>query len=118
MSRTQWVLETNGSDAIEINGHKFGSSDEGAPMMCNLYCKDMGRHAHIDFCRADDPAQCSEKDTHHISERMEPDPDKSKDWITHELYWKRSGALFSDLSAPRAYFLYITGFKGKTDKHP
>ena len=27
----------------------------------------------------------------HIKERLVPNPDQAKDWITHELYWRRMG---------------------------
>lgn len=80
------------SDAIlELKGHKYGDRDDGAPLMCNLFCQDMGRHVHIDFCRAEEEGACSGQDVKHITDRMHPEPEKSKDWITHELFWKRSG---------------------------
>ena len=27
----------------------------------------------------------------YIKERLVPNPDQAKDWITHELYWRRMG---------------------------
>ncbi|KAG8713463.1 hypothetical protein FRC11_012070, partial [Ceratobasidium sp. 423] len=57
MITTQWVIQPDEDDedpAYELQGRKFGSGDEGAPMLCNLVCAAQGRHAHIDFCR--DPA--------------------------------------------------------------
>ncbi|CAE6468707.1 unnamed protein product, partial [Rhizoctonia solani] len=92
MITTQWVLQPDADDedpAYELQGRKFGSGDEGAPMLCNLVCAAQGRHAHIDFCR--DPGSCSNTDCEHISERMHPDPDRPKDWISHATYWARSG---------------------------
>ncbi|KAJ1300985.1 hypothetical protein OPQ81_003409 [Rhizoctonia solani] len=92
MITTQWVLqpEEDDSDPVyELQGRKFGSGDEGAPMLCNLVCAEQGRHAHIDFCR--DPGSCSSTDCEHIMERMHPDPDREKDWISHATFWARTG---------------------------
>ncbi|CAE6496426.1 unnamed protein product, partial [Rhizoctonia solani] len=92
MVTTEWVLQPDEDDedpAYELQGRKFGSGDEGAPMLCNLVCAAQGRHAHIDFCR--DPGSCSNTDCEHISERMHPDPDRPKDWISHATFWARAG---------------------------
>ncbi|CEL64058.1 hypothetical protein RSOLAG1IB_11042 [Rhizoctonia solani AG-1 IB] len=92
MTTTRWVLQPDADDedaAYELQGRKFGSGDEGAPMLCSLVCAAQGRHAHIDFCR--DPGNCSDTDCEHITERMHPDPDRPKDWISHATYWARSG---------------------------
>ncbi|KAG9118934.1 hypothetical protein FRC07_006288, partial [Ceratobasidium sp. 392] len=89
MTATKWVLE--GSDAnpvYELEGRKFGSGDEGAPMMCSLVCKAQGRHAHIDYCR--NPDNCDELECEHINELMHPEPDRPKDWTSHALSWARS----------------------------
>ena len=54
----------------------------------------MGRHIHIDYCRADDEVECTEnKELQHLTRKLQPDPDRSKDFITHGLFWKRSGVL-------------------------
>ncbi|KAJ1300981.1 hypothetical protein OPQ81_003405 [Rhizoctonia solani] len=92
MVTTQWVLqpdEDNEVPAYELQGRRFGSGDEGAPMLCNLVCAAQGRHAHIDFCR--DLEDCSNTDCEHIQENVHPDPDRPKDWISHATYWARSG---------------------------
>ncbi|KAK0467152.1 uncharacterized protein EV420DRAFT_1507486 [Desarmillaria tabescens] len=93
MSKTRWAVDGPAGASIEINGHKFGSEDDGAPMMCNLVCQDMGRHTHLDYCRAD-PQQvgtCSSAEIQHIRERLKPNPERPKDFITHSLFWRRSG---------------------------
>ncbi|KAG9124904.1 hypothetical protein FRC07_009778 [Ceratobasidium sp. 392] len=90
MTATTWVVE--GSDAnpvYELQGRRFGSGDEGAPMLCSLVCAAQGRHAHVDYCR--DPDNCDEPECEHISERMHPEPDRPKDWVSHSLSWARSG---------------------------
>ena len=89
MSRTRWVVDGPDGNSLELDGHKFGSNDDGAPMLCNLVCSTMGRHAHIDYCRADDPLACAEPEIDHIKARIEPNPEQPKDWISHALFWRR-----------------------------
>ncbi|KAK0446846.1 hypothetical protein EV421DRAFT_1707226 [Armillaria borealis] len=92
MSKTRWAVDGPAGTSIEINGHKFGTEDDGAPMMCNLVCQDMGRHAHVDYCRADAQtvATCGSTEIQHVRERLRPNPDQPKDFITHSLFWRRS----------------------------
>ncbi|KAK0202722.1 hypothetical protein DFS33DRAFT_1436579 [Desarmillaria ectypa] len=107
MSKTRWAVDGLAGASVEINGHKFGSEDDGAPMMCNLVCQDMGRHAHLDYCRAD-PQQvgtCGSAEIQHVRERLRPNPERLKDFITHSLFWRRSGAHYP--FAPLAYDTYI-----------
>ncbi|KAF8607201.1 hypothetical protein BDV93DRAFT_520086 [Ceratobasidium sp. AG-I] len=90
MTTTQWAVEGADQNAVyELQGRKFGSGDEGGPMLCHLLCADQGRHAHIDYCR--DVDNCGGPECEHISERMHPDVDQAKDWISHRLKWARSG---------------------------
>lgn len=91
MSRVKWSVEGTDDTAFEVNGHKFATNDDGAPMMCNLYCADLGRHVHVDYCRSTDPTACSGAEVKHISTRVRPNPERAKDWITHGLHWKRMG---------------------------
>ncbi|KAI5122456.1 hypothetical protein M0805_008767 [Coniferiporia weirii] len=91
MSKTLWAVDGPNGTVLELDGHKFGSSDDGAPMLCNLMCSDMGRHAHIDYCRASPPTACSAQETDHIKGLIEPNPERPKDWISHKLYWRRLG---------------------------
>ncbi|KAI9455179.1 hypothetical protein BJY52DRAFT_1224795, partial [Lactarius psammicola] len=98
-------LGVDGPDgaSLELGGRKFSSNDEGAPMMCNLVCSSMGRHVHIDYCRADQNGPCDSVGVQHINDRMLPDPDKPKDAVTHSLYWRRMGSLhaaFLEISYP------------------
>lgn len=90
MSKTRWALDDE-DGSIELNGRKFGADDEGAPMLCNLVCKEMGRHVHVDRCRTVRGIVCQENETEHINARMRPGPDIPKDWISHSLFWKRTG---------------------------
>ena len=98
MIKTQWVIDGPDGTDFELDGHRFGSSDEGAPMMCNITCRSVGRHLHIEYCRTSPSDVCNEPGTQHIIERLVPDPKMPKDWITHDLYWKRLG--------PSLFFTY------------
>ncbi|KAF8341372.1 uncharacterized protein EI90DRAFT_1728411 [Cantharellus anzutake] len=73
MEQTCWSFEGDDSAVREIASRKFSTGDSGAPMYCNMSCKELGRHAHIDFCRAQE------------------EPKRDKDWITHALCWARTG---------------------------
>lgn len=88
MLHTRWAIDKPEGNSIELDGHKFSPNGDGAPMLCNLACTSMGRHVHIDSCHGephDDPQVL------HIKERLVPNPDQAKDWITHDLYWRRMG---------------------------
>ncbi|KAF8840150.1 hypothetical protein BDN67DRAFT_904164 [Paxillus ammoniavirescens] len=94
MSKTRWSIDGPADASLEIEGRRFSSNDEGAPMMCNLVCQAMGRHVHISNCRhgADDPAACNGNDQiEHIHKRLYPNPDDAKDFVTHSLFWRRTG---------------------------
>ena len=91
MSRTRWAVDGPDGTSIELNGRKYSSNDDGAPMMCNLVCLAMGRHTHVDYCRAEDGMPCNSAEVRHIPTRMIPDPARPKDYVTHSLYWRRTG---------------------------
>ncbi|KAH9027352.1 hypothetical protein EDB84DRAFT_1500330 [Lactarius hengduanensis] len=91
MTETNWAVDGPDGASLELGGRKFSSNDEGAPMMCNLVCSSMGRHVHIDYCRADQNGPCDSVGIQHINDRILPDPDKPKDAVVHSLYWRRTG---------------------------
>ncbi|EIW81359.1 hypothetical protein CONPUDRAFT_165526 [Coniophora puteana RWD-64-598 SS2] len=92
MSKTRWAIDGDDGDAIEVEGRRYAANDDGAPMMCNLVCQTMGRHAHITYCREASAADCTGNDQiQHIQKRVKPHPEIEKDSITHTLFWKRSG---------------------------
>ncbi|KAF9231472.1 hypothetical protein BU15DRAFT_68308 [Melanogaster broomeanus] len=92
MSQTRWAIDGPEDASLEIEGRRFSSNDEGAPMMCNLVCQAMGRHPHISYCRADDPTACNGDDQIlHIHTGLSPNPAKPKDFVTHSLFWQRTG---------------------------
>ncbi|KAI6111762.1 hypothetical protein EV401DRAFT_1987972 [Pisolithus croceorrhizus] len=56
----------------------------------------MGRHVHIDYCRADDPVACTgREEVQHVAKRLLPDPDRPKDYITH-IYSGKRAVCFKD----------------------
>jgi hypothetical protein len=97
MTQTRWAVDGPDGTALELGGRKFSSNDEGGPMMCNLVCKSMGRHTHIDYCLTEKGGRCGDAGVQHINERRAPDPNRPKDAITHSLHWHRMGAS-ADLS--------------------
>ncbi|KAJ6514906.1 hypothetical protein C8R47DRAFT_1172974 [Mycena vitilis] len=92
MSKTTWSIDGPDDTILELKGRKFASNDDGAPMMCNLVCQDMGRHIHVDYCRAraTEDAPCEGAEIEHIDIPMNPNPDQPKDWISHSLFWRRA----------------------------
>ena len=111
MTETRWSIEGSDGTGIELEGRKFSSNDEGAPMMCNLVCSSINRHIHFDYCRTQGVA-CSGEEIQHIDARTTPNPDKPKDAITHQLYWRRMGKSSTFfLELPQSKPLFV-GFKG------
>ena len=56
-----------------------------------MVCSSMGRHVHVDFCRAREYEPCEGAEIQHMKLRMNPNPYTPKDFITHSLYWRRNG---------------------------
>ncbi|CAG8493935.1 13962_t:CDS:10 [Dentiscutata erythropus] len=53
-----------------------------------------GGHRHIDYCQNPDACKFStnqNQDIQHIDGRVHPNPDESKDFISHRLFWERTG---------------------------
>jgi hypothetical protein len=93
MIATQWLVEGDAQDAIyELQGRRFGSGDQGGPMLCSVLCAQQGRHAHVDYCRTMAGSHCAPgPEYQHITTRLLPNPTTPKDWVSHKLYWGRSG---------------------------
>ena len=106
MTQTRWAVDGPDDVKLELGGRKFSSNDEGAPMMCNLVCSSMGRHVHIDYCRAEANGSCYGAEVQHVNSRMVPDPDRPKDAVTHSLYWRRMGLLRAVLPEVRPELKY------------
>ncbi|KAG8903433.1 hypothetical protein FRB99_003282 [Tulasnella sp. 403] len=89
MEHTSWAIEGASDVSIEVQGRKFGAQDSGGPQLCSSVCRNLGRHAHIDYCRNVE-GQCQEPESEHIKERMLPNPDRPKDWVSHKVFWARA----------------------------
>ena len=62
---------------------------------------------HIDYCRGDphDP------EVFHINERIDPNPEREKDWITHGPHWRRMGEFVMG-TLFKVLLMRLSGFKG------
>lgn len=38
MTAARWLVDSP-DNVVELDGHRFGSGDNGAPMLCNLVCR-------------------------------------------------------------------------------
>jgi len=92
MEQTKWFLEEE-TEGVEVGGHKYGSGDSGAPMLCSLVCKSMGRHAHVADCVTGERDQCvGGSEVEHIATTRRHSVKGAMDWVSHNLYWKKSGS--------------------------
>ncbi|KAG1719880.1 hypothetical protein EDB19DRAFT_2044892 [Suillus lakei] len=92
MSSSRWAVDGPDDTGLKVEGRRFSSNDEGTPMMCNLVCQAVGRHIHVDYCRAPDASACrGNSEVQHISKRLVPNPERAKDYVTHNLFWRRAG---------------------------
>ena len=90
MEQTTWFLEEE-RESVDVGGHKYGSGDSGASMLCSLVCRSMGRHVHVADCIAGEHGQCAGgAEVEHIA-TMRRNGVKARDWVTHNLYWRKSG---------------------------
>ena len=91
MEQTKWFLEEE-TAGVEVGGHKYGSGDSGAPMLCSLVCKSMGRHAHVADCVSGEDGGCAGgSELQHIANTRGHAVKGSMDWVSHNIYWKKSG---------------------------
>ncbi|KIM19859.1 hypothetical protein M408DRAFT_334238 [Serendipita vermifera MAFF 305830] len=88
MAQTEWIVEGDDDTTLEVQGRKYATGDSGAPMLCSLLCEALGRHVHVDSCRPDEDGKCIGAELQHV---QRPPGEESKDWITHRLFWARSG---------------------------
>ncbi|KAG8962040.1 hypothetical protein FRC05_005627 [Tulasnella sp. 425] len=90
MVHTAWIVEGNTDAVVEVNGRLFSAQEDGAPQLCSSLCRNLGRHAHIDYCRNSN-GQCQEAESEHIDVPMLPNLNRPKDWISHKVFWARTG---------------------------
>ncbi|KIO19084.1 hypothetical protein M407DRAFT_44020, partial [Tulasnella calospora MUT 4182] len=95
MELTAWAVEGNADAVVEVQGRKFAAQETGAPQLCSSICRNLGRHAHIDYCRSG-KGECREAESEHITTRMLPNLDRPKDWISHREFWARADPYSND----------------------
>jgi hypothetical protein len=101
MSNAVWFVHGENDGTVEVRGRKYSAGGSGAPMLCSLVCKSLGRHIHIDACRsADDNGFCGGgPGIQHIND---PDGNKYEDLISHRVFWRRSGRKMFHLLCSRS----------------
>jgi cytochrome c2 len=75
MSQTRWAIDGSDDTSVELEGRKFASNDDGGPMLCNMVCKSMGRHVHVDICRG---SASHNSETQHVIREYLQTPIKTK----------------------------------------
>ncbi|CAG8691510.1 11749_t:CDS:10, partial [Racocetra persica] len=91
MNLTTFTCE---DDDFEFEGHRLNVGDRGDFVLCNKLCEGVGRHRHIDYCK--DPT-CElggakkEGLLEHITAKIGPFPNKKKDYVSHRVFWERTG---------------------------
>ncbi|CAG8440721.1 9944_t:CDS:10, partial [Cetraspora pellucida] len=84
MVQTEFTTEDNDNEFV-YGGHKLKAGDEGT-----FHCKELGRHRHIDYCNNVDECKLNQG-LQHINGRVHPNPEKAKDFMSHGLFWERTG---------------------------
>ncbi|CAJ0875333.1 10269_t:CDS:10 [Entrophospora sp. SA101] len=90
MVQTEFTAE---NDEFEYKGHKLQIGDQGSFVLCNFYCKELGRHRHIDYCQNVEACKNGQQghEVIHLDAPIKPNPDDKKDFVTHKLFWGRTG---------------------------
>ncbi|KIM26074.1 hypothetical protein M408DRAFT_199760 [Serendipita vermifera MAFF 305830] len=89
MKNTKWLME---GDHAVISGRRYATGDNGVTMLCSVVCSELGRHSHRAPCKALMGHCSSSGDVEHILN--EPPTGRATsgfDWISHKLFWERSG---------------------------
>ncbi|CAG8512311.1 7486_t:CDS:10, partial [Scutellospora calospora] len=75
--------------------HRLTAGDRGDFVLCHKLCENAGRHRHIDYCKTPDVCKSgeakSEGSFEHISAPISPNPSKEKDYVSHCIFWERTG---------------------------
>lgn len=92
MKETQWVIEND--EEARLEGRRYATGDSGITMRCSLVCAQLGRHSHLVRCEnAPGTCQNNEELEHAAIGRLGEGETAECDWITHKLFWERSGML-------------------------
>ncbi|CAI2161648.1 17233_t:CDS:10, partial [Funneliformis geosporum] len=87
MIQTEFTSE---NDEFEYGGYKLRIGDKGTFLLCNLVCKELGRHRHIDYCQNEETCKLGNQgqDIKHIDGEISPNPEIKKDFVSHRLFWE------------------------------
>ena len=107
MEKSAWVIEGDDDTTLDLEGRTYARGDSGAPLLCSMVCKAMGRHVHVSRCLAESALECKEEGIQHIQRK---EAKVEQDWVSHRLFWARSGSSFTP-SCLRV-LPDITGFEG------
>ncbi|CAG8553477.1 11111_t:CDS:10 [Acaulospora morrowiae] len=90
MHQTDFMSE---HDIKYASSCKLQISDQYLPVLCNLYCKEIGRHLHVDYCKDEGTCKLNTNNPYikHVEDQFDPNPQQAKDFISHHLFWERSG---------------------------
>ncbi|PKY22475.1 hypothetical protein RhiirB3_503321, partial [Rhizophagus irregularis] len=83
------MTQTELDNEFDYAGHRLRVGDQGTFVLCNL----ASRHRHIDYCKNEKNCKSGNQgqDIRHINEKVQPNPEKPKDFISHKLFWERTG---------------------------
>lgn len=90
MKKTLWKTEKD-SETV-IGGKKYTTGDSGVTMLCSLVCAQLGRHPHLAACRSVSGACQTDREASHTTVTLPGSRGTMEcDWITHKLFWERTG---------------------------
>ena len=89
MVNAVWFVHGDDDGTVEVEGRKYAAGDSGDSMLCNMVCKSLQRHIHVDSCRAGDDRECGGgPGIQHIDDTTSS---KKEDLVSHRIFWDRSG---------------------------
>ncbi|CAG8584575.1 25121_t:CDS:10, partial [Gigaspora margarita] len=105
---------SNKGQANNNSGHRLTIGDRGDFVLCHKLCENARHHRHIDYCKTPDVCKPggakSEGSFEHIPAILSPNPSREKDYVSHRIFWERTG--FKDPYSAN----YLEEFK-KCDHH-
>eukprot|EP01083_Nonionella_stella_P124111 374515_1 len=69
---------------------KYKVGDSGVAEMCNIFCERLGRgHIHLELCGYEEMKCVPEEGRRHEHKQYKPYPNKPKDEVKHNKFWRR-----------------------------
>ncbi|KAJ3120912.1 hypothetical protein HK098_004124 [Nowakowskiella sp. JEL0407] len=72
----------------------YSAGNDARVFLCSTFCNNLGRHKHITFCEENRCTKVESRNAYkHIDtkDKIYPEPDRQKDYISHVEFWRRSG---------------------------